>query len=345
MDVDLAELGRLVARRRTNDAYATAIALRIDGGLVHGALFDADGNDLGARDVRFSIFSITKTLTALCALRLQEQGQLDIERPLSHWRPELPFPPSLTLAEVLRHRGGLPDYGPLHVYHDAVRERPSQPWSEQQFLDVALVKGLLFAPGMSFAYSNIGYLLVRQIIEQVTGSRLREVLAEHVARPLSLQNTFVAEQIGDWATCIPGHGRDFGAGDSVDVRALYHPGWCAPGVAVSTVEDTTLIFDRLLAGELLGEAALARMLELIPVPGHHPPAVTPSYGLGLMGDPGSPRGPNFGHAGGGPGYRVVCTCLPSTRLGRVTVAAFCNSSEASDVQERADDVISFVLGS
>jgi D-alanyl-D-alanine carboxypeptidase len=343
MQVDVAELGRKIARRRASDAYATAIAVRIDGRLVVSALFDADGESLGAQNVRFSIYSITKTLTALCVLRLHEQGRLDIERPLSELRPELPFPPSLTLAEVLRHRGGLPDYGPLHAYHRAVSERPSEPWSEQQFLDVALVKGLLFQPGASFAYSNIGYMLVRQILQQVSGGSFRQALAEHVAGPLSLQDTFVAEQISDWSTCIVGHGRDFGGGEYADVRSRYHPGWCAPGVAVSTVEDTTSIFDSLFGGQLLRPATLAQMRELVPLHEKHPPSVTPSYGLGLMGDPDDPRGPSFGHAGGGPGYRVTCTCLPSSRLGRLTVAAFCNSSEASDVHERANDVLETIL--
>jgi D-alanyl-D-alanine carboxypeptidase len=342
MAIDLAELGRIIAQRRTADAYATALGVRVDGALVLSALFDADGTVLGATNVRCCIFSITKTLTALCLLRLYEQGRLELDRPLSDYRPELPLPPALTLTEVLRHRGGLRDYGHLEAYQRDVRERPSLPWSDEQFLSIA-GKPLLFAPGSSFAYSNVGYMLLRQIIQQVTGGSFRDAIAEHVARPLSLQDTFVAERISDWSTCLPGHGRDFGEGEYVDVRPLYHPGWCAPGVAVSTVEETTLIFDRLCAGELLQAATLARMQELIPVPGKHPPAVTPSYGFGLMGDPDGPRGPNFGHGGGAVGYRVICTCMPATRIGRLTVAAFCNSSEASDVDDRAVDVIDYIL--
>ena len=128
----------------------------------------------------------------------------------------------------------------------------------------------------------------------------------------------------------------------VDVRDRYHPGWCAPGVAISTVEDTTRLFDAVFSGKLLDETSLRTMVDLIRVPGNHPPAITPSYGMGIMADPDSPFGPSFGHGGGGPGYALWCSIIPKSTVGRLAVAVFCNTSDATP-ERTAHEIIEYWL--
>ena len=91
---------------------AVSIALRINGDLR-----DAQ-TDLSPETV-FPIYSITKTLTAICALRLAELGSLPLDADVRQWLPEVNLPAAMTLTHLLRHTSGLREYGPLPEYHEA----------------------------------------------------------------------------------------------------------------------------------------------------------------------------------------------------------------------------------
>ncbi|MBE9166858.1 serine hydrolase [Pleurocapsales cyanobacterium LEGE 06147] len=73
---------------------------------------------------------------------------------------DFPVDTSVTLRQLLSHTSGLPDYGGVPGYSEAVKAHPSSPWSTEAFLDLVCTQGLQFAPGKGWAYSNIGYLLV-----------------------------------------------------------------------------------------------------------------------------------------------------------------------------------------
>ncbi len=319
--------------RRQSGAPGIATAVRIDGDLH----WIGSGDHVFAPAPRFPIYSVTKPLTAICVLRLHEIGQLLISSPITQFLPGLPLPDSITLTHLLQHTSGIRDYGPLKEYHTAVRSHPSDPWTDQQFLDAVLPLGLAFAPGAGWYYSNVGYMLLRQVLQKITGKTFRECLNDLITTPLNLHDTFAAGAINDWSTCVPGYGTEITSdAKPIDIRPIYHPGWCAPGVVVSTPQDITQIFDALFAGSLLNDATLKMMLTLTRVPGHHPPAVTPSCGLGIIADPDSPNGPSYGHGGGGPGYNIDVTVLPKSPLGRLTLATFIiTSAGPSAVQAQA----------
>src|SRR4029453_18433910 len=196
----------------------------------------------------FPIYSITKTLTAICVLRLVETGSLRLVDTARQWLPDVRIPTTITLTHLLRHTSGLRDYGPLPEYHEAVRAHPDRPWTRQQFLDAVLAEGMLFAPGERFSYSNVGYMLLIDIVERVTGQTFAEVVNDFIIRPLALQHTTVLEQVDDLMRCVPGFGSEVTSdGQVVDVRGRYHPGWCAPRLIASTAENVTRVFDRLIA--------------------------------------------------------------------------------------------------
>jgi D-alanyl-D-alanine carboxypeptidase len=318
-------------------------SVRVDGALVwHGvSLADGPGSDVAISAAsQFPIYSITKTFTAVCLLRLDQAGLLSIDDPITRWIPDLPVPSAVTLSRLLCHTSGVPDYGALRQYHDAVRAAPSVPWTDAEFVAATLANGLLFEPGTGWSYSNVGYLLVRRAIERATGASFRQCIAEEVASPLSLAKTFVAETIDDWGCCVPGYGGEVRRdGEVIDIRSSYHPGWCAPGVAVSTVDEVTSFYDALFSGAMLDKPHLEKMLQLVRVPGAHPPAVTPSYGMGIMADPDGPFGSSYAHGGGGPGYSLFAEILPHAPKGRLSVAVFCNNSLGADAREGAHKLL------
>ena len=319
----------------------TELAGRVSAALrVNGELRDAP-TDFPA-DAIFPIYSITKTLTALCVLRVAEAGSLRLDDPVVRWLPEVALAPTVTLTHLLRHTSGLADYGPLPGYHDAVRRTPGRPWTRQQFLDAVLPQGMRFAPGETFSYSNVGYMLLIDILERITSQTFARAIDEFIVKPLALAQTFALEEIDDLRRCTPGFGSEVTPdGQIVDVRGRYHPGWCAPRLVASTAVEITRVFDALLAGELLQPASLSQMLTLVPL--SQSPDETIGGGMGLYCDHESRWGRNYHHGGGGPGYDLSATVYPDTRLGRVSIATFVNSSPGPRAIDREATLLARLL--
>jgi D-alanyl-D-alanine carboxypeptidase len=260
----------------------------------------------------FLAYSITKTFTAALILKLCEEGKLRLDDRVATWFPRIAHAARISLRQLLNHTGGIPDYGGIPAYHEAVKSSPSTPWTFDRFAAETFEKGLLFEPGQDWAYSNPGYMLLKRVAEDVTGVSYRALVSERIARPFGLRRTFVAESINDLATLAPGKSTALSPdGAPREVRAYYHPGWVSHGVVASTATDLVRFLDGLFSGEFLSRRSLAQMTEWVAVPTDPEDASEqdltsrrgkPSYGLGLMGDPASPWGLTAGHNGGGPCY-------------------------------------------
>ena len=260
----------------------------------------------------FLAYSITKTFTAALILELCEEGRLRLDDRLARWFPRISRADRITVRQLLNHTAGIPDYGGVLAYHESLKTAPSMPWSFERFAAETFDKGLLFEPGQGWAYSNPAYMLLKRVIEDVTGTSFRGLVAERIAEPLGLRRTFVAESIDDLAKLAPGTSTALSPdGSPRDVRTRYHPGWVSHAVVASTASDLVAFVDGLFRGELLSQQSLDQMTRLLPVPTDPGASAeqnvrsrrgTPSYGLGLMGDPGSPWGLVVGHNGGGPCY-------------------------------------------
>ena len=259
------------------------------------------------------------------ALRMVDQGTIELGAPLSTWLPELHFAERVSLHQLLGHTAGIRDYGALAEYHEAVRTSPSKPWSFEEYVARTCERPLDFEPGEGWAYSNSGSTLVKRILELTTGGSFGDALSHHVLAPLGLDQTFALVDLGDMQRVVPGHSVFFSDDGALhDVRPLYHPGWCGTGVVASTGSDLCRFFDALFGGALLSPASLGAMLSLRRVPGEHSPAVSPSYGLGIMGDLGAPRGQNYGHRGGGPGWNLRASHITNVGGHRVSLSVLCN---------------------
>src|SRR5262249_25572874 len=120
-------------------------------------------------------WSLTKTAIAGAALALVGDGRLALDEPLDS-RP-------YTLRQLLQHPAGVREYGAWAAYHEAV-SRQEPPWSVDELLRRVDAKRLLFTPGADWAYSNVGYLFVRRLIEDETGERFDTTLRRLVFEPL-----------------------------------------------------------------------------------------------------------------------------------------------------------------
>jgi CubicO group peptidase (beta-lactamase class C family) len=183
---------------------------------------------------------------------------------------------------------------------------------------------LLFEPGTAFSYSNVGYLIVRRRIEEVTGMSLGQALDSLVFAPLGLGARI--ESVLTGVSCI---------------AAGYDPAWVFHGLLVSPPATVALFVDRLLTGRLLGPALLRELRSERSVGGPAPvpqrPWLVSAYALGLMTGVGAHGALYAGHTGSGPGS-TVAVYQAVDRIPRRTAAAFVSTDEAGSVEKLTMDL-------
>ncbi|HVJ33934.1 MAG TPA: serine hydrolase domain-containing protein [Terriglobia bacterium] len=251
-------------------------------------------------------WSFGKTVLAATALALVAEGRLSLDEP--------PEGRGFSLRQLLQHRAGLADYGSLPAYHRAVEAREA-PWSPAEMTTRAQAGTPLFAPGTGWSYSNIGYWIVRNLIEAAAGAPLQQAMARLTFAPLGIGGVKLATTPSDLDETA------WGNADG------YHPEWVFHGLLIGPASSAALFLDQLLAGHLLPAHLLTVMREAHALPFADPerPWKSAGYGLGLMIGRGEPPGQYIGHTGGGPGSTAAVYQLVGedhAGRGRATAAAF-----------------------
>jgi CubicO group peptidase (beta-lactamase class C family) len=145
---------------------------------------------------RYLWFSMTKLVTATAALRLADHGIVDLDAPVAGHLPDLPIPPGRnpTTRQLLTHTAGLANPLPVRWVHPA-----DQPMPDQHELVHRLLTRNAFArkPGGKAHYSNLGYLLVAELITRLTGQPFPEYLEAAVLAPLGMTSTNFSATIPD----------------------------------------------------------------------------------------------------------------------------------------------------
>jgi len=301
--------------------------------LVLGRKRGRDATDPAGR--RALVYSLTKTILAAAVLRLVARGVVELDGPAERWLPELAGRAgSVSVAQILTHRAGLPDYGGRADYHAAVAAGAG-PWSGDEYLARCGVAGGEGPPVGSFAYSNIGYLLIGRLLERAGGAPLAEVLEREVFAPLGLTSAALLRDRADLDGLFFGPSPAFGG---AAVAEAYHPGWVSHGVVAMTAADACR-FIHGLTEEYLPGLLLRRMRDGLPVGGPMGgrPWVEPSYGLGMMVELDPAAGPYWGHTGGGPGVTPAAYHTPGPVP--VSVAVFLDGEDGNLAEWMAVEVL------
>jgi len=132
----------------------------------------------------FEIGSVTKQFTAACVLRLVEEGKLSLDDKISRYLKGAPAGWSgITIRHLLTHTSGLRNYTGLDGFE------LSRHLTQEQFIAKIGEQPLGFPPGEKFSYCNTGYNLLGFIIENVSGKKYGEFLAETILGPLEMTAT------------------------------------------------------------------------------------------------------------------------------------------------------------
>ncbi len=134
----------------------------------------------------FDIASLTKPLaTSLAIMKLVQEGVVDLDMPISKVIKAPKEKESITIKMLLSHCSGLPDWRPyyLRLSRYPLKERTGK------VVKWILEERLCFKPGKDELYSDLGFILLKYIVEKIADIQLKEI-AEGLYRNFGLKNTF-----------------------------------------------------------------------------------------------------------------------------------------------------------
>ena len=126
--------------------------------------------------------SLTKVVGMTSALMLlTEAGKVDLDAPVQRYLPEFrgPNKERVTVRHLLTHSSGMPAWRPLY----------KETTSPDEARALAVATALDTLPGVRMVYSDLGAIILGQIVERVSGERLDQYLARHVFAPLGMTST------------------------------------------------------------------------------------------------------------------------------------------------------------
>jgi CubicO group peptidase (beta-lactamase class C family) len=133
------------------------------------------------------IASMTKPVTSVAILMLQDEGRLNVDDPVAKYLPEFAGlktpsgrPANLTIAQLLNHTSGLAD-------PKAPVTRSARTLSD--LVKIYLAQPMQFEPGSSWRYTSSGFNVAGLIVERVSGQPFDAFLQERLFDPLGMKDT------------------------------------------------------------------------------------------------------------------------------------------------------------
>ncbi len=190
----------------------------------------------------FELGSIGKTFTAVVALRLADEGVVDLSAPVTEHLPWFEVHSAygpIALEHLLTHTAGL--------------IRGADMTADSQFDVWALRETEAgFAPGERFYYSNVGYRTLGYALEEASGTPYRDLLRTHILEPLGLEKTEPEIAVEMRPRMAVGYDRLHDDRTPEPDDPLFPSAWLETGTAdgslASTASDLALFGRALLAG-------------------------------------------------------------------------------------------------
>src|SRR5215207_6222665 len=180
-------------KAETNNVPGLSVAVAKDNRVVWERAFgfaDLATSTPATPSTSYLWFSMTKIVTATAVLRLAEGANLDLDAPVTNYFPYFSIvsqPVQVTMRHLLSHSSGLANPLPIRWVRSAGTPAPDQ----RAFVNRLLAKHrkLKFVPGESASYSNLGYLVLGEVISEVSGVSYEEYVRDEILSPLGMDRT------------------------------------------------------------------------------------------------------------------------------------------------------------
>ncbi|HEX8253937.1 MAG TPA: serine hydrolase domain-containing protein, partial [Thermoanaerobaculia bacterium] len=259
----------------------------------------------------FDAGSLTKQFVAAAVLLLVEEGRLSLSDDVRKHVPELPdYGQKITIDHLLTHTSGIRDWTGI------------QPFStgDPDALAITLrQRGLNFAPGEEWSYSNGGYVLLKEIVARISGTSFADFARKRLFEPLGMKTTAytldLREVVRNRALAYEKEGGRW----KLDMLLDNDRGG---GGALLTTTGDLLLWNEALASGRLGAFVTEKLQQRATLNNGR----TLGYARGLYVDT-NHAGTVVWHTGGSAGYKSFLGRYPEHGL---SIAILCNAGEEAD---------------
>ncbi|MGM0408189.1 MAG: serine hydrolase domain-containing protein [Bacteroidota bacterium] len=171
-----------------SDGPGAAVLVSYKGEMLIGKGFglrNLETNEPVTASTNFRIASVSKQFTALCILKLIDEGKLRLKDSVQKYLP-YPIFKNMTIEQLINHTSGLPSFDDYFLNHwDRTRIVENK-----DVLDWLLTNPKLdFSPGEGLEYSNTAYLMLALIVERVSGMEFSAYAKKHIFHLLGMPST------------------------------------------------------------------------------------------------------------------------------------------------------------
>jgi CubicO group peptidase (beta-lactamase class C family) len=290
-----------------------AVAVSLNGKVVVNRAYgsaDLERDVALSPDSVFDAGSLTKQFVAAAVLMLVEEGRLSLSEDVHKYVPELPdYGHRITLDHLLTHTSGIRDWAAIAPLAGG----------KVDALTVTLrQRGLNFAPGEEWAYSNGGYVLLKEIVARTSGMPFGEFARKRLFEPLGMKTAYTEDLRAVVRNRALAYDRE---GGRWKMAMLLDEDRGGGGALLSTASDL-LIWNEALTTGRLGAFVTAKLQE---------PATLNNgrrlgYARGLFLDT-NRGGRVVWHTGSADGYKSI---LSRYREQGLSLAILCNSGDGTD---------------
>ena len=186
-----------------------SVAVTKEGRLVYAKGFgyaNEESEELVDPNHVFRLASVSKLVTSIAVMRLEEEGKLSLDEkvfgPEGILKDSLylkyrdPRIESITVRHLLVHRAGWSRYygDPMFMPHVVARNMHVElPVKSEDVIRYALTRKLNYKPGTRYSYSNLGYSILGEIIEKITGMDYEDYVQLSLLQPLGIRDMQIGQ--------------------------------------------------------------------------------------------------------------------------------------------------------
>jgi CubicO group peptidase (beta-lactamase class C family) len=291
-----------------NDKFMGSVAVFKNKELIYSkyvGFADIEHGIKANENTKYRIASISKTFTAVLILKAIDDNKLNLNQPIDKFFPTIINADKITITHLLYHRSG------IHNFPDDIwLDWNTQFKTEQEMIDIIAKSGSDFEPDSKASYSNINYILLSHILEEIHEKPYSKILEEQIIKPIGLKNTYYGGNINTVNNECNSYkffeifygNNNTGTGYwkiafETDLSLLLG---CA-GI-VSTPIDLNLFSEALFNGKLVSTNSLNQMK-----------TIKDSFGMGLFQMPFNDK-TSFGHPGGIDGFASMFAYFPASNI-------------------------------
>jgi len=244
----------MIMQRAINDSVfpGGVVGVMKDGALIWSAGYgyhDYKRTTAVSADDVYDLASLTKVMgTTTAIMKLVDDEDLALNDRVAQFIPEFDTDEKreITIEQMLLHTSGLPAF---KVYVDRLKTRG-------EILEAIRNEPLEYEPGQDYVYSDLGFILLAEIVEEITGQRIDIFLRNNFYGPMGMYSThFNPKAVGGWMTRrIPPteiddvYNRGIVQADVHDERAYFMEGVAGHAGLFSNVRDIAMFTQMLLNG-------------------------------------------------------------------------------------------------